>query len=143
MPPPLSCAAPTANDLESNSSRGKSFFSSAGKSSKKGGDRSPNYELDLKRIWRWPIVIGREKVPHCTSITLDAPTISRRHAIIKPNTNGQYILCDESTNGTYVNKKKIGKERVLKEGDELKFGPYEFCFRQKTLKRQSAIVDAW
>ncbi|MEL7224576.1 MAG: FHA domain-containing protein [Cyanobacteria bacterium P01_D01_bin.36] len=102
-----------------------------------------NFEIDLKRIWRWPVVIGRDKIAHCTSILLDAPTVSRHHVTIKPDIGGCYIVRNNSNNGTYVNQKKVDEEIILKEGDELKVGPYRFCLRRHILKSKTSLIDAW
>lgn len=102
-----------------------------------------NFEIDLKRIWRWPVVIGRDKIAHCTSILLDAPTVSRHHVTIKPDVGGRYIIRNSSSNGTYVNEEKVDDEITLKEGDELKVGPYKFCLQRHVLTSKTSLIDAW
>ncbi len=50
-------------------------------------------------------------------MTMDDSSISRRHAEINRESNGQFIIYDRgSTNGVYVNNKKVNKH-VLSEGD--------------------------
>ena len=117
------------------------FFVDAAASASKAS--LANFEIDLKRIWRWPVVLGRDKIAHCTSILLDAPTVSRHHVTINPDTGGRYVIRNNSSNGTYVNRKKVNDELTLKEGDELKVGPYKFCLRQQVLTSKTSLIDAW
>lgn len=62
--------------------------------------------------------IGRSEINH---IVLQDPHVSRRHAKIIIS-NGEYIIEDlNSTNGTYVNGKKISKY-YLSNGDKIRIG---------------------
>lgn len=65
-----------------------------------------------------PILIGRHPSCHVQFPT-DITHISRKHAEIVREGN-QFKLIDRSTNGTFVNGKKI-KETYLKDGDVLMF----------------------
>ena len=77
------------------------------------------------------VVIGREDPVSEVFPDLDLTDfggmdsgVSRKHAIIH-RTGAQYTIEDlESTNGTYVNKKKIQPHvpQAIKAGDELRFG---------------------
>lgn len=61
-------------------------------------------------------------------ILLSDPSISRNHAKIV-NQNLNYILCDlNSSNGTYVNRKRIKTETRLSSGDLIRFGNVSFVF---------------
>jgi len=54
--------------------------------------------------------------------------VSRHHALITFQ-NGQYVLRDrDSTNGTYVNGRRVG-EHVLRSGDRIQIGPSILEFR--------------
>ncbi|NNE38506.1 MAG: FHA domain-containing protein [Gammaproteobacteria bacterium] len=65
--------------------------------------------------WR----IGRSQD---NEMTVDDSSISRRHAEINRESNGQFIIYDRgSTNGVYVNDNKINKH-VLSEGDIIEIG---------------------
>ncbi len=68
--------------------------------------------------------IGREDV---NNIVIDHPSISRVHCFINRKDGYYEIVDSESTNGTFVNGKKI-KKAVLKNGDFLKLGDKEFVF---------------
>ncbi len=65
--------------------------------------------------WR----IGRSQD---NEMTMQDSSISRRHAEINRESNGQFIIYDRgSTNGVYVNNKKINKH-ILSEGDIIEIG---------------------
>jgi diguanylate cyclase (GGDEF)-like protein len=67
-----------------------------------------------------PTTIGRD--PTC-AIPLHDFGVSRQHAVITPDGNGNYILKDlESTNGTRVNGMAIPGRRVLKDGEKICVG---------------------
>jgi len=68
------------------------------------------------------LLVGRDSD---AEIQLDNNDISRNHASIIFE-NGHYIVHDNgSTNGTFVNGKKVSKQ-VLFHNDEIRFGPYFF-----------------
>jgi hypothetical protein len=62
-------------------------------------------------------VVGKD--PTC-DVVLSDPFMSGRHATIRAN-NGVFVLEDHSTNGTWVNDKKI-KTHELVDSDFVKFG---------------------
>lgn len=93
--------------------------------------------LDLKGLQHWPVELGRS--PNSTSsIELDAPTVSRLHATINPNGKGGYILCDRSSNGTFVNGNRLQKPYLLNKGDTLQIGPYVLLFTGESLELTNA-----
>lgn len=60
-------------------------------------------------------------------IVINDPSVSATHAWII-NQNGHYVLMNTlSTNGTFVNDKRI-HETVLMHGDRIRFGQAEFAF---------------
>ncbi len=70
------------------------------------------------------VVIGRD--PY-NDISLPFPTVSRRHAIVRPE-NGHTVIEDcQSANGTRVNGQKV-REAVLSPGDRISIGPYRIVF---------------
>ena len=74
-------------------------------------------------IWR----IGRSMD---NEMSLDDHSISRRHAEIHRENNGQFYVYDrESTNGVYVNNRKVIKHR-LSEGDIIEIGDILLRFTQ-------------
>lgn len=71
-----------------------------------------------------PINIGRDQV---NDIVIDNIGISRNHAKIELQ-GKKYVLTDlNSTNGTFVNKKKI-KQTILKDKDEIIIGKHMIFF---------------
>lgn len=63
------------------------------------------------------------------SIVLDDGQVSGLHATII-HENGRYYLYDlASTNGTYVNGKRVGERRMLLDGDELRLGGTVMVFK--------------
>jgi hypothetical protein len=75
-------------------------------------------EPDQTEIGAEPVTIGRDPGQ---GIVIDNEVVSRRHATIFLR-DGEYVLRDEgSTNGTFVNNRKI-KEQVLRDGDTVELG---------------------
>jgi pSer/pThr/pTyr-binding forkhead associated (FHA) protein len=64
------------------------------------------------------LVLGRERV----DVLLDDPEISRRHAIIRPVERGVSVEDLGSTNGTYVNGKRITEATVLADRGTIRLG---------------------
>ena len=53
----------------------------------------------------------------------DDPEISRQHARISRDAQGQLVVEDlGSTNGTYVNTKRVSNPLPVKRGDQIKIG---------------------
>lgn len=73
-----------------------------------------------------PFVIGRDG--DC-SLTLQSKWVSRHHAEIHKSGDILWIRDRGSTNGTYVNRKKILSAELLEPGDILTFGKFEFRIR--------------
>lgn len=61
-------------------------------------------------------------------IFLDDITVSRRHAEIRRQPDGGYVVADAgSLNGTYLNRERV-EECVLQDGDELQIGTFKLLF---------------
>jgi len=71
-----------------------------------------------------PIEIGRS--PACQLI-LDADSVSRRHARIEWNGSEHRLIDLGSTNGTFVNGKRV-TDRVLKDGDRVGIGKLQLKY---------------
>lgn len=85
------------------------------------GDEEDTYFLADSRV-----TIGRLDT---NEIPIPDPGLSRHHAEISPE-NGQYILTDlGSTNGTFVNGKRVA-EKTLKDGDKIGIGKVSLVFRR-------------
>jgi len=63
-------------------------------------------------------------------LALASDMVSRRHAIIQVQQENEHWLVDfGSRNGTYLNHQRIIRPTRLREGDQVKIGPFEFVFR--------------
>lgn len=81
---------------------------------------------------RYPIhgacSIGRAAANH---IVLDSPKVSRRHALVHLQNIGECWLIDfGSSNGTFLNKRRIHYPIRLNDGDQIAIGDEVFGFRQ-------------
>src|SRR5579859_285154 len=75
------------------------------------------------------LVVGRKDAiaqaqlePGDTPLALDDPLVSRRHAVILHDRGLFWVTDENSTDGTYVNEKKIQERTPIGEGDKLRFG---------------------
>lgn len=65
------------------------------------------------------------------AIVLDSPKVSRRHAIINVQNVGEFWLIDlGSSNGTFLNKRRIHQPLRLSDYDQIVIGDSIFTFRQ-------------
>jgi ABC transport system ATP-binding/permease protein len=69
------------------------------------------------------VVLGRDT---SATVVLDAPTISRQHAIIDTDNQSRYLLHDKSTNGVFIDGQKVSGSAILTNGCNLRIGPYSF-----------------
>lgn len=77
---------------------------------------------------RKEIIIGRSED---NEVVVDAPSISARHACVKPTALGGFEVFDlQSEGGTYVNGERVDQQ-VLAHGDRLKFGLLQAVFAQE------------
>ncbi len=77
---------------------------------KKGPRLRETFELDKDEI-----IIGRDTT---ADIVFEIPEVSRKHAIITRR-GDEYFVEDNSTNGTFINKKKVVGQYQLQNGDVL------------------------
>ena len=95
--------------------------------------------LNLKGLQNFPVELGRSPNPHSTAaMELNAPTVSRLHATINPDSKGRYILQDRSSNGTFVNGNRLEKSYPLTKGDTVQIGPYVLLFTGEALELTNA-----
>jgi predicted component of type VI protein secretion system len=97
----------------------------AGKASKKGrtprkavvveGDNLKGKTFDLGQ----ELVIGRSDKSH---VVLDDTYVSQVHARIYPRAGSIVVEDLGSTNGTYLNRKRVSSPTELKRGDKVKIG---------------------
>ncbi len=95
--------------------------------------------LQLKGLQDWPVELGRSPHPNNrSSLQLEAPTVSRLHATIYPDGKGGYILQDRSTNGTFVNGKRLEKRHQLQTKDTIQIGPFVLLYTGESLELTNA-----
>ena len=83
------------------------------------------------RINKTPFVIGKYRTG--TDYCLDQKQISRFHVSIIEK-DGDYFIKDlHSTNGTFINRRKInfGEEQEIKDGDQITLADLNFLFENK------------
>lgn len=56
------------------------------------------------------------------AIVLDLDSVSRRHCTLRPQRAGFFLTDEGSTNGTFVNERRLTAERALRSGDLLRVG---------------------
>ncbi|MEH2434452.1 MAG: ATP-binding cassette domain-containing protein [Nostoc sp.] len=76
------------------------------------------------------LLLGRD---YDATLTLDAPTVSRRHATIDTDGQGRYILRDHSANGVFVNGQRVNGSIVLTPGAIIRIGPFTLALRGNEL----------
>ena len=109
------------------------------------------YKLSTNRILRLingeeqlqKVTVGGEKIilgrSPTADIVIDNPNISLNHAkIVKEN--GIYYIYDlNSTNGTFVNDKRITQKEIVNDGDKITLGLYSFVFQEEEDKNLTLI----
>ncbi len=70
------------------------------------------------------------------SICLDDPTVSRVHALLRPEGSGLALLEDRSSNGLFINGKKAGRLSRIAAGTEVRIGRGRFRWDGKQLTQQ-------
>jgi adenylate cyclase len=72
--------------------------------------------------------IGRAAL---NTLVIDSPKVSRLHSIIHLEDNGAFWLVDlGSSNGTFLNKRRLHEPTRLHDGDEINIGGNVFSFHQ-------------
>jgi pSer/pThr/pTyr-binding forkhead associated (FHA) protein len=84
-----------------------------------------------------PVVIGR--APEC-DIAVAADEISRRHALIKPTPDGLSVEDLGSSNGTFINNKRV-QQGFLNPGDELRLDAVRFIMVAPGVEMNTPRVD--
>jgi diguanylate cyclase (GGDEF)-like protein len=85
------------------------------------------------------IQVGRS--PECEIDFPDVPSMSREHARFGWDEDGVWVRDLDSTNGTFVNHRKIEGRCYLTSGDRLQFGEVHFKFLRE-LDVEAAYFDA-
>lgn len=76
------------------------------------------------------------------TIVLESPKVSRRHALIHLQNIGELWLIDfGSSNGTFLNKRRIHHPIRLSDGDQITIGDRVFQFRQPLARSEAYKSD--
>jgi class 3 adenylate cyclase len=97
--------------------------------------------VDLEKGAAWLESQGRDRIVirgNCSlgrspksAVILDSPKVSRRHAIINLQNVGEFWLIDlGSSNGTFLNKRRVHQPVRLCDMDQITVGDTAFTFRQ-------------
>src|SRR5271170_3662648 len=87
---------------------------------KLGSSPAREYSLDKPTI-----AIGSHPK---NDVVADDTTVSRRHATITRKGDGFELADLGSTNGTFINGRRVTEPVALKPGDQIKFGSVRFAF---------------
>jgi pSer/pThr/pTyr-binding forkhead associated (FHA) protein len=98
--------------------------------SKEGPERSTPYSLIEDEY-----LIGREPG---NTIQIDSPGVSRRHARLYRRGEQYFVEDSGSSNGTFVNDRRLGEPHPLSDGDEIRLGQTVRIWRHI-----SAILPTW
>ncbi len=79
---------------------------------------------------RSSVILGRGQE---ADLQLDAPTVSRSHAVIFQDNQGHYTIRDCSVNGVFINGKKVVTTAPLNVGDVITIGPYRLVLQGNML----------
>ena len=77
------------------------------------------------------------------TIVLESPKVSRRHALIHVQNIGEFWLIDfGSSNGTFLNKRRIHQPLRLNDGDQITVGDsvFRFCQPEKISEEYKTII---
>ena len=84
------------------------------------------------------ITIGRSEE---STIQIQDPTVSNHHAIIEERDNRCWLIDLKSSNGTFVNGRRV-TETVVVENDVIHFGTHKKVFANKTLRDGEIVKTA-
>ena len=100
---------------------------------------------DANREWKVvvdtdPFIVGRDE--DC-ELKLTDKRISKRHFEIRRGGDLIWIRDLESTNGTFVNHKKIKQAELLEQGDIISIGKFKFCIKNEKSNTTSILEETY
>ena len=98
----------------------------------KGFNKGEVYPLEDDEV-----IIGRGEE---NGIVLNIPEVSRTHAVLSRSEQGYMIKDLGSTNGTFVDKKKVGGKFLLKPGDTVMLGDAIYMTYQADTDPEETLV---
>ena len=91
--------------------------------------RLPQMQQKVYRIEKPVVNIGRQLT---NDIIVEDKRVSRYHAQIKYQSNGQFMIFDlGSTNGITINGTPHLRQHTLRSGDRFTIGSYDFYFERR------------
>ncbi len=103
------------------------YFDATATGSQPSGAIAPQ-TVDLRNR---SVLLGRDP---SANLVLDAPIVSRRHAVIEPIASDRYVIKDFSTNGVFVNGQKVSGSMPLPDGATLNIGPFVLVVQNHELR---------
>lgn len=99
-----------------------------------------NYPLSKKitKIGRVSTGMRNDTIQY---LLLDKPTIGREHALIEYEDDGYWLVDRDSTNGTFIDGKRVRGRALLKNGNKICFHDIEFIFSVPNLNKLDATVS--
>ena len=88
-----------------------------------GRAKTETYNDDIHHLW------------------IDKPTIGREHAFIEYKEEGYWLTDNDSTNGTFVNGKRVKGRTRLKDGNRISFHDVQFLFSVPDLSKFEKTVS--
>ena len=98
----------------------------------KGFNKGEVFPLDAEEV-----IIGRGEE---NGIVLNIAEVSRAHAVLNKAEEGYMIKDMGSTNGTFVDKKKVGNKYLLKPGDTIMLGDAIFMTYSADVDPEETLV---
>jgi len=98
----------------------------------KGFNKGEVFPLDADEV-----IIGRGEE---NGVVLNIAEVSRAHAVLNKAEEGYMIKDLGSTNGTFVDKKKVGKKYLLKPGDTVMLGDAIYLTYSADLDPEETLV---
>ncbi len=98
----------------------------------KGFNKGEVYPLEEDEV-----IIGRGEE---NNIVLNIAEISRTHSVLTRGEEGYIIKDLDSTNGTFVDKKKVGEKYLLKPGDTIMLGDAIYLAYQADVDPEETLV---
>ncbi|MEN8131486.1 MAG: VWA domain-containing protein [Pseudomonadota bacterium] len=74
-------------------------------------------------------------------LLIDKPTIGREHALIEYEDDGYWLVDRDSTNGTFIDGRRVRGRALLKNGNRIRFHDIEFIFSIPSLNKFEKTVS--
>lgn len=78
---------------------------------------------EVHRLSGEPVIVGRSAEAQLRLDPEEDLAVSSRHALLVPSSDGWLIRDLESTNGTWVNDRRLDADHLLVNGDRVRLGP--------------------